>query len=167
MGTFDLLDDNSIEPGAANRLYLPPGRFKLAISALKEKSAQDSFHGIPAFIAELIVEGSSVPELGAGAVVNWVQTIKKRSERRDVASIKLFFAALYGDTTGVRLQQALSQVGHKFSQHVSLACQTNAYAGQRIEVITIAKHFERDDKTQGMYTIHDWKPVGTLEALPW
>lgn len=156
MGIFDGANE---APIGGNRLYFQPGNYTVQIDTLKSISAQQSFKGEAAFVAECIVVQSDVPTLPRGSVASWVQKIKNRDDHKRIAfaSIKQFFAALYGDLDGTGLEQALQSYAHTFETHCDFACsEGNPYRGQSLDLVAYVKNL----KEGGVFTIHDWKPLG-------
>lgn len=132
--------------------YLPPGfRGKLRIDKCQIVHPRS---GIPAFVVDLTVITSNLPDVKPGEVRNWYQ---KSGDSFDAAVLG-FLAAALGFNAKLPDQKLIieTQLAAAAPQYAEAAVgPTQFLANKEISVETM----KRDTKAGGEFTRHDWAPA--------
>ena len=173
MGMFDGMNDPSI-PVGGQRIYFSGGSYRVKIDVLKSIDPSEAFDGIGSYIAELVVINSTNPTLQPGAVVGWVEKLKKKYIRKSFANIKGFLACAFGvesaafDTTVISLGY-VHAVGHQMAGQadferftLDMASEANPLAGQVLDLVCTEKPKK---ESEGIFTVHHWHVKGFLNDV--
>ena len=178
MGMYDGINDPGI-PTGGQRLYFQGGSYRCKVDVLKSIGPDDAFDGIGSFIAEVIITHSTNDMLRPGAVVGYVEKLKKKTIRKSFANIKGFLACAFG-TDGNGLEEVCRQLGcvqadgagrqvigpdqkpaPDFSQLISqMTLEENPLRGMIVDLVCTEKPMR---EREGVFTVHHWHIAGFLD----
>ena len=177
MGMFDGMNDGTI-PTGGQRIYFSGGSYRVQVDVIKSIPAEEAFDGIPSYIAEVIVLQSDNPTLRTGAVVGWVEKLKKKTLRKSFANIKGFLAACMGVANEADFAAMAANLGYHLGANgrqqmqdgmpvihydrmaSDMASEANPLRGMVVDLVCTEKPKRDGD---GVFTVHHWHPKGYLD----
>lgn len=154
MGIFDGMNESATGSG---RKYLDPGEYRIKIIKIGQKTATDSFKGLPAFFTEFEVVESTVRSCPAGTLASWSAVFKAGEPgKMAIANVKQFLAAALGSMTIFDMIDPATGVKFAAVPVAEAACgPSQPFAGKLLGVrVNLKKTRQLTD-----FSKHDWFPL--------